>query len=284
MPVAAAAEAWTVQDVSEWLASIKLPQYRAAFEGNAIDGRRLVTRVTETKQLVSVGVRDHADQVKLLAAVKELRIACGFEPRYRVPQALTKNEGMLAPAELALCRSLCLEAGQVHLFEKWPAPGIDDDCKRTLVDQLVALDLQYPGGLLQYHRNAVSLLADAKADVNSFDGFIPAVPVGVDLGGMESESFRAAENTGLGGVGDVGFVLVAGGLGERLGFSGIKVQLPTDLLTGQCYLGLFCEHILALQKRASLQQLVPHQSPACAGQESWHHWLAVCRRTDPNWR
>lgn len=90
--------------------------------------------------------------------------------------------------------------------------------------------------------------------MNSFDGCVPAVPVGVDLGGLETESFRAAENTGLGGVGDVGFVLVAGGLGERLGFSGIKVQLPAEMLTGRCYLGLFCEHILALQTRASLQQ------------------------------
>ena len=151
MSVAAAAEAWTVQEVSEWLASIELPQYRPAFEGNAIDGRRLVTRVAETKQLISLGVRDHADQLKLLAAVKELRIACGLEPRYRVPQGLTNNECVLTPAELALCRSLCLEAGQAHLFERWPAPGIDDEGKRTLADQLVALDRQYPaGGLLQY--------------------------------------------------------------------------------------------------------------------------------------
>jgi hypothetical protein len=253
MPVAAAAEGWAAAEVSEWLESIDLPQYRSAFEGNAIDGRRVLTGVTETKQLVSMGVRDHGDQVTLLAAVKELRVACGLEPRYSVPQALTNNDGMLTPAELALCRSLCLEAGQVHLFERWPAPGIDDDGKRALIDQLVALDQQYPGGLLQYHGNAVSLLADSKAGVNPFDGCVPAVPVGVDLG-FDTESFRAAENTGLAGVGNVGFVLVAGGLGERLGFGGIKVQLPTEILTGRCYLGLFCEHILALQRRMSTQR------------------------------
>lgn len=32
------------------------------------------------------------------------------------------------------------------------------------------------------------------------------------------------------------FVLVAGGLGERLGYSGIKVALPTDLARGACFL------------------------------------------------
>ena len=40
---------------------------------------------------------------------------------------------------------------------------------------------------------------------------------------------------------------VAGGLGERLGYSGIKVALPTETSTGKCYLALFIEHILALQ-------------------------------------
>ena len=137
-----------------------------------------------------------------------------------------------------------------ELHERWPEPGIDDHGKRALVDQLVALHQQYPGGLLQYHRNSVSLLADSKAGVNRFEGLVPAVPTGVDLG-FNTESFRAAENTGVAGVSDVGFVLVAGGLGERLGFSGIKVQLPTEISTGRCYLALFCEHILALQSRVS---------------------------------
>ena len=46
------------------------------------------------------------------------------------------------------------------------------------------------------------------------------------------------------------FVLVAGGLGERLGYSGIKVALPTESATGTCYLQLYAESILALQARA----------------------------------
>eukprot|EP01046_Picozoa_sp_COSAG06_P068066 COSAG06_NODE_17930_length_913_cov_3.184275_2_plen_92_part_01 len=92
MPAASDAEAWSVAQVREWLVENQLPQYCAAFEGNAIDGSRLLTRLTETKQLVSMGVQGHDDQVKLLAGVKELRIACGLEPRWRVPQALTDNE------------------------------------------------------------------------------------------------------------------------------------------------------------------------------------------------
>ena len=46
-------------------------------------------------------------------------------------------------------------------------------------------------------------------------------------------------------------MLVAGGLGERLGFSGIKVALPYQISTGDCYLQLYIGSILALQRRAA---------------------------------
>ena len=36
--------------------------------------------------------------------------------------------------------------------------------------------------------------------------------------------------------GDAAFVLVAGGLGERLGYSGIKLALPSDSARGACFL------------------------------------------------
>ena len=46
------------------------------------------------------------------------------------------------------------------------------------------------------------------------------------------------------------FVLVAGGLGERLGFSGIKVALPWQITSGQTYIELYIRSILALQQEA----------------------------------
>lgn len=62
-------------------------------------------------------------------------------------------------------------------------------------------------------------------------------------------------------VADCAAVLVAGGLGERLGYSGIKVALPTELSTWTTYLGLYCQEILALQKasnaRAGTNRKVP---------------------------
>lgn len=53
------------------------------------------------------------------------------------------------------------------------------------------------------------------------------------------------------------FVLVAGGLGERLGYPGIKVSLPTQLLTGQCFLHYYCDYILAFQRKFTKGQPIP---------------------------
>ena len=44
-----------------------------------------------------------------------------------------------------------------------------------------------------------------------------------------------------------GFVLVAGGLGERLGYNNIKISLPVETFTMQSYLGYYIKKILAIQ-------------------------------------
>jgi hypothetical protein len=42
-------------------------------------------------------------------------------------------------------------------------------------------------------------------------------------------------------------VLLAGGLGERLGYCGIKLALPAEITTGRCYLQYYIDSLLALQ-------------------------------------
>ena len=46
-------------------------------------------------------------------------------------------------------------------------------------------------------------------------------------------------------------MLIAGGLGERLGFSGIKVSLPVcTIVDDYCYLKFYAQYALACQARA----------------------------------
>ena len=131
-----------------------------------------------------------------------------------------------------------------------PCPGTADADKRRLLDQLAALDAAYSGGGLPgYCANAARLLAESRAGTNPFTGLVPRVPDGEALE-FGTPAYRAAEDAGAVAAGKAGFVLVAGGLGERLGYSGIKLALPVDTARGACFLQVYIESILALQDAA----------------------------------
>jgi UDP-sugar pyrophosphorylase len=79
------------------------------------------------------------------------------------------------------------------------------------------------GGLLGYAQRARKLLADSAEGVNSLDGWSPSIPQGERLE-PGTPHFEKFEQEGTPEIGACGFVLVAGGLGERLGYSDIKVR------------------------------------------------------------
>lgn len=146
---------------------------------------------------------------------------------------------------------------QQHVYADWPEPGIDDDGKIQLAEQLADLDTSYPGGLPAYLSKARKLLKESAEGTNPFADFEASIPSGESLlydskppEGHEGMSFSQAEEVGLTGIKDLAFVLVAGGLGERLGYSGIKLSLETNLLTNTSYLELYVKYILALQHMA----------------------------------
>ena len=164
------------------------------------------------------------------------------------PAPLTANLPLLDAAELALARML-LACGQAHLFSEWAPPGEADDAKHSFFDQVAALDEAYPGGLSSYIGRARKLLAASKAGDNPLEGWTPAVPASDVCTALEpgTDAFYAREERGLEAAVGLGFVVAAGGLGERLGFSGIKLALPCEIATGITVLGLYCAHIASLQ-------------------------------------
>ncbi|XVF39244.1 hypothetical protein PTKIN_Ptkin01aG0019900 [Pterospermum kingtungense] len=159
---------------------------------------------------------------------------------------LVKNLHLLSPDQIELAKML-LEMGQSHLFQHWAEPGVDDDQKKAFFDQVAKLNSSYPGGLASYIKTARELLADSKAGKNPFDGFTPSVPNGEVLT-FGDDNFIKFEEAGVKEAQNAAFVLVAGGLGERLGYNGIKVALPAETTTGTCFLQLYIESILALQE------------------------------------
>ena len=112
-----------------------------------------------------------------------------------------------------------------------------------LLMKIADLDGSYPGGLPAYLSKAKTLLKESADGTNPFEEFEASVPEGESLSFEEPNAnphtgmtFTEAEQAGLTGIGDTVFVLVAGGLGERLGYSGIKLSLETNLCTNKCYL------------------------------------------------
>ena len=54
-----------------------------------------------------------------------------------------------------------------------------------------------------------------------------------------------------------GFVLVAGGLGQRLGYKGIKVAIPMDIATQTTFLGYYIQYILSIQEKLGNGKKLP---------------------------
>ena len=165
--------------------------------------------------------------------------------------------------------SKLVELGQGHLLE-----GLSGDKKASLLAQAEELNSQLPGGLEGYVTSARKLLQDSKDGVNPFQGYTPSVPTGQTLE-PNSEEFLKMEELGLEAAGDAGFILVAGGLGERLGYKGIKVALPLyDSEREKPFLSLYISHILTLQRASGNKRKIPlaimtsddtHRSRICVG-------------------
>lgn len=107
-----------------------------------------------------------------------------------------------------------------------------------------------PGGLLDYVNRAKRFLNDSKNNVNPFDNYKPEIPHGIDLNPGEA-LFDEMEELGMQELSKVGFVLIAGGLGERLGYSGIKIDLPVSTVEEDyCYLKFYIQYVKACEERA----------------------------------
>lgn len=119
-----------------------------------------------------------------------------------------------------------------------------------------------PGGLKDYVFRARRFLLDSKNNVNPFDNYVPHVPQGVELHPGDS-LMDEMEELGLGELEKVGFVLIAGGLGERLGYSSIKIGLPvTTIDEGYTYLKYYMQYIIACEQRVISRMKAEGRDPS----------------------
>ena len=168
---------------------------------------------------------------------------------------LKANWKTISAEKQALVAAL-IEAGQTALFADWDAPGTNDDAKAAFLDSLVKINGNYPGGLTGYISNARKLLAGAKEDANPFEGLVPEQPETVNLTHFD-ETYDHFESIGGKQFDKLGIVLVAGGLGERLGYNGIKLDIAVEVVESTSYLKHYADNLLAMQARSESGRPVP---------------------------
>ena len=161
----------------------------------------------------------------------------------------------LTESQRIVVSQLCGE-GQLHLFADWDLPGTADAEKAAFLESLCKVDGNYPGGLLGYISNGRKLLAQAKVGGNPFEGYTPEQPNKVDLTKFDADYDRY-EAIGVKQFEKTGIVLVAGGLGERLGYHGIKLDIPIEVLETTPYLKHYASCLLAMEARMETPKPVP---------------------------
>ncbi len=159
------------------------------------------------------------------------------------------------PKEQELIQNL-LDAGQDHLFADWDPPGCRDDEKAAFLKALQRIEDAYPGGLTGYISNARTLLAEAQKGENPYAGFTPQQPDSVDLTAFD-ERYDQFEAIGKSRFDKTALVLVAGGLGERLGYNGIKLDIPVEVTENTSYLAHYAANLLAMEARMETPRPVP---------------------------
>lgn len=147
---------------------------------------------------------------------------------------------------------------------------LEEFAKRTpaeqeaFAEQVIHLEKVTPGGLKDYVMRARRFLIDSKNNVNPFDNYKPEVPTGVELH-VGDTLLNEMEQLGLAEFEKVGFVLIAGGLGERLGYSGIKIGLPVCTIEeNYTYIKFYAQYVKAVEERVlSVKKTEGFYVPLC---------------------
>ena len=135
----------------------------------------------------------------------------------------TETSKKVPPEIYEKALELLKDAGQTKVLQEMDS--WQQSARDKFVKTLVELDKITPTGFVKYCHRARKLLGDSSKNINPYDQYKPQVPTGYFLRPGETQ-FDEFEAEGLKELSKIGFVLIAGGLGERLGYSDIKIKLP----------------------------------------------------------
>ena len=143
--------------------------------------------------------------------------------------------------------NLLEELGQKEIISKFKKASKQE--QKEFIAQIIRLDKACRGGIKDYLKRAKILLEKSKSKENNFQDYIIEVPDDIPHLDIGSEEFYELDQLGFNQLKDTVFVLVAGGLGERLGYKGIKIGLQNELVTLRTYIEVYTDFIKAYEDR-----------------------------------
>ena len=129
--------------------------------------------------------------------------------------------------------------------------------QKEFISQVNRLDKACRGGIRDYLKRAKILLEKSQRNVNNFHNCKIEIPDDIPHVDIGSEEFYELDKLGFDQIKDTVFVLVAGGLGERLGYNGIKIGLQNELVTLRTYIEVYTDYIKAFEDRIKKSEEMP---------------------------
>ena len=151
--------------------------------------------------------------------------------------------------------NLLKELGQKEIISKFKTASSQE--QNDFIAQINRLNGACRGGIKDYLKRAKILLEASKNKVNSYHDYTIEIPDDIPHIDIGSEEFYELDQLGFNQLKDTVFVLVAGGLGERLGYSGIKIGLQNELITLRTYIEVYTDFIKAFEERIKKENDLP---------------------------
>ena len=150
---------------------------------------------------------------------------------------------------------LLKELNQDHIIEKYNSSSKKE--QEEFIIQFNKLDKVCRGGFKGYLNRAKILLEESKNRVNHFSDTTIEIPDDIPHIDIFSPEFFELDQLGFNQLKDTVFCLVAGGLGERLGYTGIKIGLQNDLITLRTYIEVYTDFLKAYESRIRKKEKLP---------------------------
>ena len=150
---------------------------------------------------------------------------------------------------------LLKELNQEHIITKYNSSSKKE--QQDFIIQFNKLDKVCRGGLKDYLKRAKVLLEESKNKVNHFSDTTIEIPDDIPHIEIGTPLFFELDQLGFDQLKETVFVLVAGGLGERLGYTGIKIGLQNDLVTLRTYIEVYTDFIKAYEDRIRKKEEMP---------------------------